>query len=96
MARKKNQITLIRKKLKKYIQVLTKAVKVDKMILFGSYANGSAHEFSDIDIALVSSELSIKKPTFNPNPFAVESLHFIQPVKIPKEKIFSSAKVNKK
>ena len=53
MARKKNQLTLIKNKLKKYVQVLTRTVKVDKMILFGSYAKGKAHEFSDIDIALV-------------------------------------------
>ena len=63
MARKKNQLKL-KNKLKEYIDVFTKTIRVDKMILFGSYATGRAHEFSDIDIALISSELNPKKPTF--------------------------------
>ena len=53
---------MIKKKLEEYINVLTKAISVDQMILFGSYAKGKAHEFSDIDIALTSSKLNPKKP----------------------------------
>ena len=63
MARKKNYLNL-KKKINYYISSLTKAINVDKIILFGSYANGTAHEFSDIDIALISPDLDPKKPTF--------------------------------
>lgn len=61
MARKKNKLDL-KAKLKYYIDSLTKAVKVDKIILFGSYANGKANKYSDIDIALVSPELNPEEP----------------------------------
>ena len=63
MARKKNKLNL-KSKLKKYVAILTKVIDVEKIILFGSYANGTAHEFSDIDIALISSDLDPQKPTF--------------------------------
>lgn len=63
MARKKNKLNL-KNKLKKYVKILTKALNVEKIILFGSYANGTAHKFSDIDLALISSDLDPKKPTF--------------------------------
>lgn len=63
MARKKIKLNL-KSKLKKYVNTLTKTVEVEKMILFGSYAKGTETEFSDIDIALISSELDPKKPTF--------------------------------
>ena len=61
MARKKNKLNL-NEKLSYYIDSLTKVIKVDKIILFGSYANGNPNEYSDIDIALVSSELNSKEP----------------------------------
>ena len=79
MARKKNQLNSIKQKLKKYVRVLTRAVNVDKMILFGSYAKGKAHEFSDIDIALVSPELSPKKPTFVHNIEIKKRANFYDP-----------------
>ena len=78
MARKKNQLKL-KNKLKEYIDVFTKTIRVDKMILFGSYATGRAHEFSDIDIALVSSELNIKKPTFVHNIAIKKKANFYDP-----------------
>lgn len=62
MARKKNYVNL-KEKLSCYIKSLTKAISVDKIILFGSYANGKPHEYSDIDIALVSPELDSAIPT---------------------------------
>ncbi len=41
--------------LKKYIKELDKNdFQITAAILFGSYSNGKNHEFSDIDIALVS------------------------------------------
>jgi len=45
----------IRQLLKKYISELEKnKVHIHKAVLFGSYAAGSPHEWSDIDIVLVS------------------------------------------
>ncbi len=90
MARKKNQINLIKNKLEEYIKVLTKTINVDQMILFGSYAKGEAHEFSDIDIALISSELNPRKPTFVHNIEIKEKANYYDPdlqlFAFPKEK----------
>jgi len=45
----------IKKKIKKYLLELKKnRIPLREAILFGSYANGSFQEWSDIDIALVS------------------------------------------
>jgi len=42
--------------LKEYLKVLlNNSVPVETMILFGSYAKGTFHEWSDIDLAIVSS-----------------------------------------
>lgn len=46
------------KKLKKYKKLLSKFIKFDAMILFGSHAKGNAHENSDVDVAIVVDELS--------------------------------------
>jgi len=44
--------------LEKYIEEVSKHYKVDYVILFGSYAKGTNHEDSDIDIAIVSSDIT--------------------------------------
>ncbi len=45
----------IRKTIKKYLEELKKNnIPVDEVILFGSYARGDYHEYSDIDLLLVS------------------------------------------
>jgi predicted nucleotidyltransferase len=41
------------KKLSEYKELLSKFFDLDKVILFGSYANGSQREDSDIDVAIV-------------------------------------------
>ena len=61
MVRKENNLEL-EKKLKYYIDTLTSVIKVDKIILFGSQANGNMHEYSDIDIAVISPELNPNEP----------------------------------
>lgn len=50
----KDQVTT---EIKKYIQFIRTNIEVDKIILFGSYAKGYATSESDIDVAIVSSEL---------------------------------------
>ncbi len=61
MVRKENNLDL-EKKLKYYIDALTSVIKVDKIILFGSQAKGNPHEYSDIDIAVISPELDPNEP----------------------------------
>ena len=50
----------IEHKLEHYITSITNAIDVDQIILFGSYARGNPHEYSDIDLAVVSKELDPK------------------------------------
>ena len=42
---------------KKYVEVILANYKVKTIILFGSYAKGTNHEDSDIDIAIVTDDL---------------------------------------
>ena len=44
--------------IQKYIKKISKFYKIDAIILFGSYAKGTEHEDSDIDIAIVSSDFN--------------------------------------
>ena len=45
------------KTIEKYIAEISKYYKIDFAILFGSYAKGTAHKDSDIDIAVVSDDI---------------------------------------
>jgi len=50
---------IVRAKLDKLLFLLNKNnIKVQKAILFGSYAYGKANEWSDIDIAIVSDDFT--------------------------------------
>ena len=61
MSGKKYTEVELEDKLKKFIKSVTNTINVDQIILFGSYAKGNPHEYSDIDIALVSGELDPKR-----------------------------------
>ena len=50
--------TEVREIINKYVQFLSKTIRVKKVILFGSYANGTATDDSDIDIAIESPDFS--------------------------------------
>ncbi|MGI9860055.1 nucleotidyltransferase domain-containing protein [Moorella naiadis] len=53
MAGKQVELTV-----REYIQLLRKNnIRVDRAILFGSYASGKAREDSDIDVAIISPDL---------------------------------------
>lgn len=54
----------ISKKLDHYVKCISNAMKVDQIILFGSYAKNSAHEYSDIDVAVISPELDKNKSRY--------------------------------
>jgi len=43
--------------IKTYITEISKYYNIDNIILFGSFANGSNHEDSDIDIAVISPDI---------------------------------------
>ena len=64
MAGKKNQAELDTL-LDSVINKVTSSMSVDKIILFGSYAKGNANDDSDIDIAVVSPDLSEHKAMFD-------------------------------
>lgn len=64
MADEKTKVNLDAK-LKYYIDSITKVIKVDQIVLFGSFAKGNAHEYSDIDIAVVSPELDPRRSRFS-------------------------------
>lgn len=41
---------------REYVANLQPEIRVQKVILFGSHARGAAHEWSDIDIAVISND----------------------------------------
>lgn len=45
-----------------YLKKLEGKISIDRAILFGSYAKGSASELSDIDLLVISRELSEDQP----------------------------------
>ena len=52
----------LEEKLNHYVQSIISVMDVDLIILFGSYAKGNPHEYSDIDLAVVSKKIDPKKP----------------------------------
>ncbi|MGB2782689.1 MAG: nucleotidyltransferase domain-containing protein [Atribacterota bacterium] len=48
-------------KIKKYIKALEKNITINKVILYGSWANGKPDEFSDIDLAIFSPDFGKHK-----------------------------------
>ena len=52
----------IEEKLEKYVKNITSVIDVDMIILFGSFASGNSHEYSDIDLAVISKELDPNVP----------------------------------
>ena len=52
----------LEQKLEHYIKSITNAIDADLIVLFGSYAKGNPHEYSDIDLAIVSRELDPSTP----------------------------------
>ena len=44
----------IQKIIEDYVMKLSKDIHIEKVIVFGSYANGNPHKYSDVDIAIFS------------------------------------------
>ena len=57
----KTDIRLVKRKIKSYADLLKKrGIRVEKMILFGSYSKGKATSWSDIDLCVISPEFGRK------------------------------------
>ena len=52
---------IVKNKIDKFIATLKKHVTVNKVILFGSWANGNTDTFSDIDLAVFSPDFGKHK-----------------------------------
>lgn len=52
----------IKRTVEQYVVQLQPEIRVEKVILFGSHARGTAAEWSDIDIALISNDFKKMKP----------------------------------
>ena len=50
--------TAVRRSIAAYAEKLEQVIQVDKVVLFGSYAQGNAREESDIDVAIISDDLA--------------------------------------
>lgn len=46
--------------IKKYIESLSKEIKVERVILFGSHVRGHPDECSDIDLAIISPDFHLR------------------------------------
>lgn len=46
-------------KLKRYKHLLKQHIQFDQLILFGSYAKGTAHADSDMDVAVIVDEIKL-------------------------------------
>ena len=75
MVGKKTKIEL-QELIDKVVSMITKDFAVDEIILFGSYAKGTANNLSDVDIAVVSPDLDEAKP------IVLNSLKIKQKVKL--------------
>ena len=53
----KSQVTVV-DAIREYVDELNKAIKVDKVILFGSQVTGNTHEWSDIDLLVLSHDFA--------------------------------------
>lgn len=87
----KNQAIIIAKA---YIEIISKKYALNKALLFGSYAKGTFHEDSDIDIAivlkdnfdLIQMQIDLMKLRRNvdlriePHPFNISNFNTTNPV----------------
>jgi predicted nucleotidyltransferase len=48
--------------LDRYRQALERSIRVDRLVLYGSYARGDARDDSDIDVIVVSPDFDPKQP----------------------------------
>lgn len=61
MVKRQTSQTSIEISIKKYIEALEQKIRVSKVILYGSWANGQPSEHSDIDLAVFSPDFGKNK-----------------------------------
>ena len=44
----------VQKIINQYIQKISREIKIEKVILFGSFAKGTTHQYSNVDLAVFS------------------------------------------
>ncbi len=50
----------VRRIVREYVKALEPLIHVERVILYGSYARGTPHEWSDIDLAVISRNFASK------------------------------------
>ena len=50
----------LKRAINRYVASLNQYIRIEKVILFGSYADGRAHDLSDIDLAVISPDFDGK------------------------------------
>lgn len=78
MDKTRQEIDVIIKKYKESLAVL--GVKAEKIILYGSYAHGTAREDSDIDLIVVSSDFERKNIRERLELLGIASARIMEPV----------------
>lgn len=78
MVRTTAQITKI---VRQYAEELKKQhIRPDKILLFGSYATGSAHPYSDIDLLVISKDFRKIKPLNRLEQLSLATIHLKAPI----------------
>ena len=72
MSRKKYSKVELENKLNIFVNSVTKVFNIDRIILFGSYVKGNQHEYSDIDIALISEDIDPKRARWENVEYIIE------------------------
>ena len=57
MVKKSIDNKIIMQIVQKYVEIIRQNYNVESIILFGSYAKGTQHEDSDIDIAIITDDI---------------------------------------
>ncbi len=70
---KKLTDTELKEVLHRFLSNLSDKIAIDRSILFGSYAKETAHEWSDIDLMVISKDLPLDRPK-GANGFALAKL----------------------
>ena len=65
----------VKKSIIRTIKYLQDQIRITEIILFGSYASGTAHKHSDIDIAVVSPDFENKDICFKADIFSKAKLN---------------------
>ena len=70
--------TEVKQIIKRFIDALTKkGIRIEQVILYGSYASGNVHSGSDIDLAIISPDFGIDR--FEEGKFLLQTAWRVDP-----------------